>query len=172
MKKILSATLLTLLTTASAMAATPLTDSQMSETLVPYSVGSYLDFQRSVEQWIQNQQQQNQNLDSQQIVQFLQNQANIFGLRLENVSINGVTYIDGAATLVLEQDGQVVSTVNLPAHIDSIIIGAIRVNGNSPMNASFGSIAIRDISLTGTVIYINTSSTSAPPGMPMVINKP
>lgn len=106
-----------------------------------------------------------QNISEDQVKQFLQDRANLFGLSLNNILIEGITF-DENTSLILQLDGVTVSTQQLPSHIDRIYVPSVTVTGSNPNNKSFGSLEARDINLSGTRIIINSSSI---PGAPRAI---
>lgn len=136
-------------TTAEAF-LTPLSDEQLSQVsvdLIRAAPGMYLNgLTQSLYDY------QNGQVGEDQIKKRLENFAAIFGLRLEDVEISGITYGDVKITVIDKTGAQF--SILIPQTINRIFIGAIRVNGSSPYNKSFGSFELRNIDLSGTKITI------------------
>ena len=146
---------LVLLQTASAHAELQaVSDDELSQVAGAAVVDRATMLRQSLTEYIRQRADQ---VSQQDIEKFLRQRAEIFGLSLNNIKIEGVTY-DGSSELILQLDGVTVSTQQLPSHIDLISIPSITVHGSSPANKSFGSVDIKDISLSGTRIWINSSS--------------
>jgi hypothetical protein len=105
-------------------------------------------------------QERNGEVNANEIKDFLQNHAHTLGLSLDDFTIRGLSY--GDVPLEIQLDGTRMATLQLPAYIDQIHIGAIKVNSDNPNNKSFGSIDIRGIDLSGTKINVNFSTTAFP----------
>ena len=74
----------------------------------------------------------------------------VLGVLDSDVSVHNVVYAPNRAATTLNPDGSI--SLNLPTTIGEINFNNIRVHGSAPGGPSFGSISIRGIDLTGTVI--------------------
>jgi hypothetical protein len=74
----------------------------------------------------------------------------LLGVLDSDVSVHNVVYAPNRAATTLNPDGSI--SLNLPTTIGEINFNNIRVHGSAPGGPSFGSISIRGIDLTGTVI--------------------
>ncbi|WP_028100627.1 hypothetical protein [Pseudoduganella violaceinigra] len=74
----------------------------------------------------------------------------VLGVLDSNVSVHNVVYAPSRAATTVNPDGSL--SLNLPTTIGEINFNNIRVHGTSAGGPSFGSISIRGIDLTGTVI--------------------
>jgi len=131
-----------------------LSDTELSEVYVATVVDRATMLRRSLTEYIR---QQADYVNQKDVENFLRQQAQIFGLSLNNIQIEGLSY-DNKTELILQLDGVTVSTQQLPAQIERIYIPSITVRGTSPTEKSFGSLDIKDINLSGTRIWINSST--------------
>ncbi|WP_342113941.1 hypothetical protein [Pseudoduganella sp. OTU4001] len=76
----------------------------------------------------------------------------VLGVLDSDASIHNVVYAPNRAATTINPDGSL--TLNLPTTIGEINFNNIRVRGSAPGGPSFGSISIRGIDLTGTVITL------------------
>lgn len=76
----------------------------------------------------------------------------VLGVLDSDVSVHNVVYAPNRAATTLNPDGSI--SLNLPTTIGEINFNNIRVHGSAPGGPSFGSISIRGIDLTGTVITL------------------
>lgn len=76
----------------------------------------------------------------------------VLGVLDSDVSVHNVVYAPNRAATTINPDGSL--TLNLPTTIGEINFNNIRVHGSAPGGPSFGSISIRGIDLTGTVITL------------------
>ena len=76
----------------------------------------------------------------------------VLGVLDSDVSVHNVVYAPNRAAATLNADGSL--SLNLPTTIGEINFNNIRVHGSAPGGPSFGSISIRGIDLTGTVITL------------------
>jgi len=76
----------------------------------------------------------------------------VLGMLDSDVSVNNVVYAANRATTTINPDGSL--SLNLPTTIGEINFNNIRVHGAAASGPSFGSISIRGIDLTGTVITL------------------
>jgi hypothetical protein len=76
----------------------------------------------------------------------------VLGVLDSDVSLHNVVYAPNRALTTVNPDGSL--TLNLPTTIGEINFNNIRVRGASADGPSFGSISIRGIDLTGTVITL------------------
>ncbi|WP_426337208.1 hypothetical protein ACN9MY_09510 [Pseudoduganella sp. R-31] len=74
----------------------------------------------------------------------------VLGMIDSDVSVNNVVYAPNRAATTVNPDGSL--SLNLPTTIGEINFNNIRVHGAAGSGPSFGSISIRGIDLTGTVI--------------------
>lgn len=77
----------------------------------------------------------------------------VLGVLDSDVSVHNVVYAPQRAATTLNPDGSI--SLNLPTTIGEINFSNIRVHGAAPGGPSFGSISIRGIDLTGTVITLS-----------------
>lgn len=76
----------------------------------------------------------------------------VLGVLDSDVSLHNVVYAANRAATTINPDGSI--SLNLPTTIGEINFANIRVHGATPGGPSFGSISIRGIDLTGTVITL------------------
>ena len=76
----------------------------------------------------------------------------LLGVLDADVSMHNVVYAPNRATSTINPDGSL--SLNLPTTIGEINFNNIRVHGASASGPSFGSISMRGIDLTGTVITL------------------
>jgi hypothetical protein len=76
----------------------------------------------------------------------------VLGVLDSDVSVHNVVYAPSRAATTINPDGSL--TLNLPTTIGEINFNNIRVRGASADGPTFGSISIRGIDLTGTVITL------------------
>lgn len=76
----------------------------------------------------------------------------VLGVLDSDVSVHNVVYAPNRAAATLNPDGSL--TLNLPTTIGEINFNNIRVHGSAAGGPSFGSISIRGIDLTGTIITL------------------
>lgn len=76
----------------------------------------------------------------------------VLGLVESDVSVHNVVYAPNRAATTVNPDGSL--SLNLPTTIGEINFNNIRVKGAAADGPSFGSISIRGIDLTGTVITL------------------
>ena len=76
----------------------------------------------------------------------------VLGVLDSDVSVHNVVYAPHRAATTLHPDGSL--SLNLPTTIGEINFSNIRVKGGAGDGPSFGSISIRGIDLTGTVITL------------------
>lgn len=76
----------------------------------------------------------------------------VLGVLDSDVSVHNVVYAPNRAATTINPDGSL--TLNLPTTIGEINFNNIRVHGAALDGPSFGSISIRGIDLTGTVITL------------------
>jgi hypothetical protein len=77
----------------------------------------------------------------------------VLGVLDADVSVHNVVYAPQRAATTINPDGSI--SLNLPTTIGEINFSNIRVHGAAAGGPSFGSIAIRGIDLTGTVITLS-----------------
>jgi hypothetical protein len=77
----------------------------------------------------------------------------VLGVLDSDVSVHNVVYAPHRAASTINPDGSI--SLNLPTTIGEINFNNIRVRGAAPGGPSFGSIALRGIDLTGTVITLS-----------------
>jgi len=76
----------------------------------------------------------------------------VLGVLDADVSVHNVVYAANRASSTVNPDGSL--SLNLPTTIGEINFNNIRVHGTAPGGPSFGSISMRGIDLTGTVITL------------------
>jgi len=76
----------------------------------------------------------------------------VLGMLDADISVHNVVYAANRATSTINPDGSL--SLNLPTTIGEINFNNIRVHGTAPGGPSFGSISMRGIDLTGTVITL------------------
>jgi hypothetical protein len=76
----------------------------------------------------------------------------VLGVLDADIGVHNVVYAASRATSTLNPDGSL--SLNLPTTIGEINFNNIRVHGAAPGAPSFGSISMRGIDLTGTVITL------------------
>ncbi|XLZ72729.1 hypothetical protein ABT364_12390 [Massilia sp. SR12] len=76
----------------------------------------------------------------------------VLGVLDSDVSVHNVVYAANRAASTINPDGSI--SLKLPTTIGEINFSNIRVHGAAPGSPSFGSISIRGIDLTGTVITL------------------
>jgi hypothetical protein len=76
----------------------------------------------------------------------------VLGVLDSDVSVHNVVYAPSRAATTINPDGSL--TLNLPTTIGEINFNNIRVRGAAADGPTFGSISIRGIDLTGTVITL------------------
>ncbi len=76
----------------------------------------------------------------------------VLGVLDADVSVHNVVYAANRATSTVNPDGSL--SLNLPTTIGEINFNNIRVHGSAAGGPSFGSISMRGIDLTGTVITL------------------
>lgn len=74
----------------------------------------------------------------------------LLGFLDANITVNGMVYDPANAAAVVNPDGSI--TLTMPSSIGEINFDNIRIKGTS--GASFGSISLRSIDLTGTTITV------------------
>jgi hypothetical protein len=76
----------------------------------------------------------------------------VLGLLDSEVGVHNVAYAPNRAATTVNPDGSL--SLNLPTTIGEINFNNIRLHGTAPDGPAFGSISIRGIDLTGTVITL------------------